>query len=131
MPGTDNLKPPSTTDEAREWGRTGGKKSGESRRKKRDAKEAARLFLNLAATEQLDDNLAKLNVKKIDRTNMLGVIARLTLSAQNGNVRAAEVLFEIAGYNDAHTNNSNNMSVNIDQKDDENKVIIYLPHIEE
>ena len=131
MAGKDNLKPITSSEEARERGRAGGKKSAESRRNKRDAMDAARLFLNLAATEQLDDNLAKLNVKKMDRTNMLGVIARLTLSAQTGNVRAAEVLFEISGYKAAAlNNNSSNLNVNIGNKDD-NKVIIYLPEIDE
>jgi len=131
MAGKENLKPASSSDEARERGRLGGKKSGESRRKKRDAKDAALLFLNLAATEQLDDNLAKLNVKQMDRTNLLGVIARLTLSAQSGNVKAAEVLFDVAGYRQKETGNSNNLSVKIGSDDDDLKVVLYVPETKE
>ena len=120
-----NLKPVRSKDEARERGQQGGRKSGESRRKKRDAKETARLFLDMAATGNLDDILAKLNIKKSARTNLMGIIARHVLTAQSGNVNSARLVLEIAGeLQNKGMENSFNLNIG---KDEEDCVKIYLP----
>ncbi len=97
MAGKDNLKPVRTTEEARERGRNGGKKSGEARRKKRDAKSAARLILNLPSTESLEANLEALGVKEEDYTNMVAMMARAFHKAMAGDVSAMSFLISMSG----------------------------------
>ena len=46
MAGIDNLKPPQSTEEARERGRVGGIKSGEARRAKRTLRECLEILLD-------------------------------------------------------------------------------------
>lgn len=126
-----NLKPPRSTSEARERGAKGGKASGAARRKKRDAKEAANLFLNLAASKNLDKYLDELNVKEQDKTNLMAIIARHTLQAQSGNINSARFIFELAGYLQKNSQD-NNLNVNIGKggKDGSN-IVVYLPEKEE
>jgi len=122
--GKENLKAPRTPEEAREKGRRGGVKSGEARRAKRDARETAQLFLNMAVAGNLDDILAKLEIKEGDRTNQMGIVARLTLKAQGGDVHAARLLWEITGQ--MPKNSENNFNVNVG-KDDDESIVIYIP----
>ena len=120
-----NLDPVKSKEEATKRGRNGGIKSGEARRAKRSAKETAQLFLNMAAAETVDERLNDLNVKTQDRTNLMGVIARLTILAQSGNINAVRLLMEISG--DLQNKMSeNNFSVNVG-KDDEDNVVIVIP----
>jgi predicted ATP-grasp superfamily ATP-dependent carboligase len=107
--------------EVSEIGRKGGIKSGESRRNKRDFREAAKLVLDLATTEQLDDNLKKMNIAEADRTNMTAIIARLTLMAQSGNIHAARLLAELTG-DLSSGQNSLNVNVGTDER-----IRVYLP----
>lgn len=97
MAGKDNLRPPRTKEEARERGRNGGIKSGEARRKKRDAKSAARLILDLPCQEAVARNLKNMNIDEEDFTNRVGLMARLYLEAMTGNVSAARAIIELAG----------------------------------
>ena len=76
----------------------GGKKSGETRRKKRDAREAARYILGLAAKGQVLDNLKSLGVEEDSRTNMEALQARLYTMAMGGNIEAYKTLMKMAGY---------------------------------
>lgn len=46
MAGKENLKPPRTTEEARERGRNGGKKSAEARAKKKTIREIVEAYLS-------------------------------------------------------------------------------------
>ena len=92
-----NLNPVQTKQEARERGKKGGIKSGEARRKKRDAKESAKLFLEMAATGQLDQYLEQFGVKRQERTNMMGIIARQIDKAQSGDEKSVRLIFELSG----------------------------------
>ena len=65
-----NLKPVRTKEEAKKRGAAGGKKSGAARRKKRDARQAIRYVLDMAATGKLDEKLEGLGFDEEDRTNM-------------------------------------------------------------
>jgi hypothetical protein len=126
MAGTKNLKSPGSTEEAQEWGKKGGKASGVARRAKRDAKEAALLFLNMAAAGSLDDILGKLDIPKNERTNQMGIIARLTVKAQSGDVQSAKLLLELTGQMPKESA-ENNFSVNVRKGENDNMNIIVLP----
>lgn len=110
-----NLDPVRTKDEAKRRGRNGGIKSGEVRRNKRDAKNAARLFLNLAATGNAADNLKSLGVAESDQTNMVGLMARLWLDGMKGDQKAIEMLLKTAGY-DAEENRKERESIAKDKR---------------
>lgn len=126
-----NLKPVRSESEAREKGAKGGKASGAARRKKRDAKEAAILLLNLAVTDKLDKYLEELNVKEQDRTNLVAIIARHVLQAQSGNINSARLVLETAGYLQKNSQD-NNLNVNIGKNGKgENNIVVYLPDKEE
>lgn len=94
----DNLDPVRTKDEAKIRGTNGGKKSGESRRRKRDAKAAAKLILDLAASsENVEENLRRLGIPESDFTNRVALMARLFTDGLHGNTRATELLLRAAG----------------------------------
>jgi len=100
----DNLTPfdsNQSREEAAKNGRKGGIASGEARRRKKTAKQAAELILNLAPTENNGKNLSILGVDEDDQTNMVALIARMfTKAMAHGDVRAAEFLIDIVGGND-------------------------------
>lgn len=100
MAGKDNLKPVRTKEEARERGKNGGIKSGESRRRKRDMKSAATLLLDLAAWgPNMKAQMEKMGIEEDDMTNQMAILVSMLSEAQNGNVRAAEFLRDTAGRN--------------------------------
>ena len=93
----ENLDPVRTKEEAKKRGRNGGKKSGEARRKKRDAKDAAKLILNLPCGETLAKNLLQLGIKEEDYTNRVALFARAFTVALKGDINAMRFLVDIAG----------------------------------
>ena len=93
----ENLKPVRTKEEAKMRGKNGGKKSGEARRRKRDAKAAAKLILNLPCTKAVQKNLEALSVDEEDYTNRVALFARAFAQAMTGDVKAMEFLVEMAG----------------------------------
>ncbi len=93
----ENLKPVRTKEEAKKRGANGGKKSGEARRRKRDAQAAAKLILDLPCSESTATNLEKMFVTEKDFTNRVALFARAFLSAQSGDVKAMEFLIKAAG----------------------------------
>lgn len=94
----ENLKPVRTKDEAKKRGAAGGKKSGDSRRKKRDAKQAISLLLNMAAKENIEKNLKQLGYNAEDLTNMNALMARLFTKAMTGDVAAFKALMDYGGF---------------------------------
>lgn len=93
----ENLKPVRTKEEAKARGRNGGKKSGEARRRKRDAKAAAKLILDLPCTKNLQRNLNALSIEEEDYTNRVALMARAFSQAMTGDTRAMEFLIKTAG----------------------------------
>lgn len=93
----ENLKPVRSKEEARKRGRNGGIQSGVARRKKRDARAAAKLILNLPCTEALEKNLRSMSVDEEDFTNRVALFARAFAQAMTGDVRAMEFIVKIAG----------------------------------
>lgn len=94
----ENLNPVRTKEEARKRGAEGGKKSGIARRKKRNAKQAISLLLDMAAQGNLDKNLERLGYEEEDRTNMNAMVARMFTEAMNGNVNAFKAIMDYGGF---------------------------------
>ena len=95
----ENLKPVQTKEEARTRGANGGKKSGEVRRAKRDARKAARYILQLAAQGTQLANVEGMGANAEDGiTNMEVLQARLFAMAMSGDIKAYETLMKVAGY---------------------------------
>ena len=88
-----------SSEEAKRRGAAGGKKSGETRRQKRDARQSARFILNLAAKGQIAANLKELGIPESDRNNLEALHARLFTMAMSGNLDAYKELMIAAGYN--------------------------------
>ena len=143
---------------AKERGKNGGIKSGEVRRAKRTAREAAQRLLAMSAKGKMRDNLIELGYKANDEegiTNIDVVVARLLVLAASGNQDATDRLLRIAGY-DAEENrkeresinadrrreleldakvaaltngNAGGMAVNMENEDGNNDVVIYMPEV--
>jgi len=123
----ENLKSnsESTPEERKKRASKAGKASGVSRRKKMEAKETAKMILQLAATSPLDQYLEGLGVKEQNRTNQTGIIARHIVLAQSGNEKSARLVFELSG---DISKQGGEMNVHIGNGDD--GVIVYLPEVE-
>lgn len=100
MPNEQNLIPMDhrSQSEAREYGREGGRASGVSRRRKKNLREAAELYLSLPVADKRTWNrLAREGVEPEDVDNQMAIIAGLALKAMKGDSRAAKLLFELLG----------------------------------
>lgn len=96
----DNLIPFSerTEEDQRRIRSAGGKKSGEVRRKKRDARQAAKLILNLPVEfDAVRANLKKMGVDPDDMTNMVALMARMFTKGMEGDDKAVRLLLEMSG----------------------------------
>lgn len=134
----------------------GGKKSGEVRRAKRDAKSAIRYLLDLPPTTTLKNNLKEMGFPINEQTNMAALQARLFAMAMGGNIEAYNTLMKMAGYEpeenrkeresiasdirrekelEAKVNalggdiDGARMAVNLHDEDEVNDVVIYMPEI--
>lgn len=156
-----NLKPIQkgelSKEEAKIRGSNGGKKSGEVRRKNREARDAARFVLNLAAKGQLKANLEELGYTKEDnKSNMDALHARLFMMAMSGDIEAYKTLMKYAGYDPkenrderesiasdrrreaeleaklnaiGHAPDSATMALNMGNEDGGTDVVIYVPQM--
>ena len=155
-----NLKPIKkgelSSEEAKRRGSNGGKKSGEVRREKRDARDAARYLLNLTAKGQMLENVkGNFNIAKDDKpTNMDVLMARLFVMAYSGNLEALEAYMKYAGMKPEENRNEREslaadsrrereldaklqalgqapegatMAVGLGNEDGESDVLIYMP----
>ena len=87
-----------TTEEQREICSKGGKASGAARRKKRDAKSAARLILSLPTVDKVTKSLEKLGIDdEAEYTNMVSIFAMAYLKAMKGDIGAMRFIIEMAG----------------------------------
>lgn len=140
---------------AKECGSRGGIKSGETRRAKRDAREAMKFLLDLPAKGNLNSNLKELGYAEGERTNLAALAARIFTIAMQGNLDAVKELLKIAGYDpeenrkereslssderrskelDAKINalmgkSDGDISINMNDEDDNNDVVVYMPQI--
>lgn len=100
MPNEQNLIPfdERTEEEQREIRASGGRASGESRRRKKSLREAAELYLSLPVSDKRAWNkLAKDGVAPEDVDNQMAIIAGLSIKAAKGDAKAAKVLFDLLG----------------------------------
>ena len=94
-----NLKPVRTKKEAKKRGAAGGKKSGETRRKKRDVQQAIKWMFEAPAVTPLDSTLKSVGVEEEDRTNLTGIIVGMAIQAAKGDARAFRALCDYGGFN--------------------------------
>lgn len=102
MPNENNLIPMNqrTVEEVRELGRSGGRASGVSRRRKRSLREAADLYLSLpVANRKKWNEIAREGVDPEDVDNQMAMIIGLTQAAMNGNAKAAKIIVDLIGEN--------------------------------
>ena len=119
-----NLKPYKkgelSSEEAKRRGQAGAKKSAEVRREKRDARQAARYILGLAAKGATLDQLERLGADRKDGlTNMELLMAMLyaqsTSSSSNNQLDATKMLLSYTGY-DYEENRRERESLNKDAR---------------
>lgn len=100
MGNEKNLIPNSqrTPSERRENAKKAGKASGEARRRKRDAKQAAKYLLSMPTTEATKRNLKAMGLDgEEDDTNLMALIARMFIKGLSGDEKAARLVLELAG----------------------------------
>ncbi len=101
MPNEQNIMPHCfTSDQSREAaaknGAAGGRASGVSRRRKRDLRQAAELYLSLPVVDKRKLNkLTKEGLDPDDIDNQMAIVAGLAASAMKGNPKAAKLLFDL------------------------------------
>lgn len=98
MVNDENLKPVRTKSEARERGRNGGKKSGESRRRQAELRKA----MNLVLTSKIDHEewTPLLESLGLDSTLEYAVTASMVREAMEGNVSAYRAIMDTVGQTD-------------------------------
>lgn len=104
MPNENNIISNSerTPKERKEIAAAGGRASGVSRRRKRSLREAADLYLSLpVADKRAWNKLARNGVDPEDVDNQMAIIAGLTIKAAKGDAKAAKVLFDLLGEQEA------------------------------
>mgnify|MGYP001032292747 CR=1 FL=1 len=94
----ENLKPVRSSDEARKRGAAGGKASGVARRKKRDARSAISLLLNMPVRESLEENMEEMGFQEEDWTNMNAMWARIFTDAMSGDKAAQKMILDYGGF---------------------------------
>lgn len=95
----ENLHPVRSKDEARKRGAAGGKASGAARRKKRDARSAISLLLNMPVREALEENMRDMGFQEEDWTNMSAMWARIFTDAMGGDKAAQKMILDYGGFN--------------------------------
>ncbi len=104
MPKNENLIPfnERTKDEQRRIATAGGIASGAARRRKRSLKEAADLYLSLPVSDKRRWNkVARRYIDPEDIDNQMAMIIGLADAATAGDARAARVIVELLGSDDA------------------------------
>lgn len=94
-----NLQPVKSKKEAIKRGRNGGKKSGEVRRQRKQAKECMNMLLSLDAKGKKSKELmTNLGIKDKDQQNIMLLMSTLFMkAATSGEPNAVKAVLEIAG----------------------------------
>ena len=100
-PGSENLVPVRSVEEAREKGRKGGLKSAEVRRQKKSMREMAKGIMESSVSRQMEnvrETLARMGIEENDMTYQAAVVVRLIQKAMvDGDTSAIRVLGELTG----------------------------------
>lgn len=83
--------------EAREAGAKGGKKSGESRRRKKSIRQKMQMLLALPAADNDAEQLAALGIEPDEMDNEMVLVMALYLAAAAGDVKAFDRIMDILG----------------------------------
>ena len=98
MANPQNLRPPFTPKEAREYGRMGGKASAEARRKRKSFQEQAQEFLHLPLDDKEIQEFTSLkDIKGKNLEAMTAMLAVVTQKALTGDLQAIAFLRDTAG----------------------------------
>ena len=97
--GHENLIPANrrSKEEARENGRKGGVKSGEARREKRDLKERAKLWMDLAADPRVAAAMSKTGISVEDNADV--ILAGVMKGVLRGDTKALTMWLDLTGQN--------------------------------
>lgn len=98
MPNEKNLIPfdERTEEEQREIRASGGRASGESRRRKKSLREAAELYLSLpVANRRAWNKISAEGVDPDDIDNQMAMIIGLTQKAVKGDAKAAKIIVDL------------------------------------
>ena len=117
MAKESNLKPLST-DKAREIGKKGGKKSVESRRKRKALKEQMELLLTLPLTdERAKKQFESMGIDADNMNNQMAMVVKTYAQALKGNINAVNVIREIIGERVVEVNVNNNIDDKVKELD--------------
>lgn len=142
---------------ARERGRNGGLKSAESKKAKKDAREAVQYFLGqMTRMENVKANLKELGIEVNEYTNMMALVGKLWTMAMAGNLDAHAMLMKLGGYDPEEIRKEResisadrrreleldakvaaltrgdpaSVAVNMQDEDGDNDVVIYMPQMD-
>ena len=114
----ENLKPfgsgQLSESEEREMRSRGGKKSGETRRRKKTMKETAKMMLDMeipAAGKELKAKLKAMGISEEDFTYQSAIMVGILNQAMKGNVKAAAFLRDTIGENPLLTQDEENSTL--------------------
>lgn len=95
----DNLKPVTSSDEAKKRGRNGGIKSGQTRRARKQARECMELILkSKPAKEDHINILSSMGIKAKDQQNIMLLMASLFFKGvSTGDSNVIKTILEISG----------------------------------
>lgn len=95
----DNLKPVTSSDEAKERGRNGGIKSGQARKARKQARECMEIILKSKVTrEEHIKILSGMGIKEKDRQNIMLLMASLFYKGvSTGDSNTVKSILEISG----------------------------------
>lgn len=117
MVNKSNLKPLST-EKAREIGKKGGKKSVESKRKRKALKEQMEMLLSLPLTDdKAKAQFERMGIDSDDMDNQMAMVVKTYLQAMKGNINAVNVIREIIGERVMEVNVNNNIDDKVKELD--------------
>ena len=95
----DNLKPVTSSDEAKKRGRNGGIKSGQTRRARKQARECMEIILKSKVTkEEHIEILSRMGIKEKDQQNIMLLMAALFYKGvSTGDSNAIKAVLDISG----------------------------------
>lgn len=88
-----------TVDEERKMQSKGGQRSGETRRRKRTMKAAAKLLMEMPVPESQAKKMERFGVEKEDATYQMALLIKMMQEGLDGSVRAVEFLRDTMGEN--------------------------------
>lgn len=97
MANTKNLIPFKAGADAKERGRKGGRKSGESRRQKASMRAAFQLLANLPCSDDVKETLLRAGLPENDVNNAAALALAAFQSALGGNVQSMRLCLEMLG----------------------------------